>query len=144
MPERGRTRIDGLRGDFEMRRLIICCDGTWNTADQHKDGTPTPTNVAKLHSLVAARDAAGIEQLGYYRTGVGTSGGIFRRMLGGAIGLRLEDDIMSAYKFLADLCARRRDLSVRLQPRRLHRAQPCRHGVQRRACRSASGPPVAL
>ncbi|MCG7626294.1 DUF2235 domain-containing protein [Epibacterium sp. MM17-32] len=88
-----------------MRRLIICCDGTWNTADQHKDGTPTPTNVAKLHSLVAARDDAGIEQLGYYRTGVGTSGGIFRRMLGGAIGLRLEDDIMSAYKFLAETYA---------------------------------------
>jgi len=88
-----------------MRRVVICCDGTWNTADQHKDGTPTPTNVAKLHSLVAGRDIAGIEQLSYYRTGVGTAGGMFRRFLGGAIGLRLEDDIMSAYKFLAETYA---------------------------------------
>ncbi|MFY1708818.1 phospholipase effector Tle1 domain-containing protein [Tritonibacter scottomollicae] len=88
-----------------MRRLIICCDGTWNTADQHNDGMPTPTNVAKLHSLVAAQDGQGVEQIAYYRTGVGTSGGVFRRALGGAIGLRLEDDIMSAYKFLAETYA---------------------------------------
>ncbi|KUP92748.1 DUF2235 domain-containing protein [Tritonibacter horizontis] len=85
-----------------MRRLIICCDGTWNTADQHENGTPTPTNVAKLHSLVAAQDERGTPQIAYYRTGVGTSGGWLRRTLGGAIGLRLEDDIMSAYKFLAE------------------------------------------
>lgn len=85
-----------------MRRLIICCDGTWNTADQHTGGVPTPTNVAKLHSLVARTGHDGIEQIDYYRRGVGTSGGLLRRMLGGAIGLRLEDDIMSAYKFLAE------------------------------------------
>lgn len=93
-----------------MRRLIICCDGTWNTADQHNDGMPTPTNVAKLHSLVAAHDGQGVEQIAYYRTGVGTSGGVFRRALGGAIGLRLEDDIMSAYKFLAETYAPHRPL----------------------------------
>ncbi len=88
-----------------MRRLVICCDGTWNTADQHKDGAPTPTNVAKLHSLVAGKDPIGTEQIPYYRTGVGTSGNLMRRVLGGAIGLRLEDDIMSAYKFLAETYA---------------------------------------
>ncbi|OIQ27176.1 MAG: hypothetical protein BM562_15165 [Alphaproteobacteria bacterium MedPE-SWcel] len=88
-----------------MRRLVICCDGTWNTADQHENGTPTPTNVAKLHSLVDTQDRSGTGQIVYYRTGVGTSGGFFRRALGGAIGLRLEDDIMSAYKFLAETYA---------------------------------------
>ena len=85
-----------------MRRLVICCDGTWNTADQQTDGLPTPTNVAKIFSLLAQRDDEGTRQINYYRTGVGTSGGFLRRTLGGAIGLRLEDDIVSAYKFLAE------------------------------------------
>lgn len=88
-----------------MRRLVICCDGTWNTPDQHRGGVRTPTNVAKLHSLIAKTGSgagAEIAQISYYRRGVGTSGGLFRRLLGGAIGLKLEDDIMSAYKFLAE------------------------------------------
>jgi len=28
-----------------MKRLILCCDGTWNSADQENDGVPCPTNV---------------------------------------------------------------------------------------------------
>ncbi|NIZ12411.1 DUF2235 domain-containing protein [Phaeobacter sp. HF9A] len=88
-----------------MRRLVVCCDGTWNTPDQNRDGLPTPTNVVKLHSLVAAQDSAGVQQIPYYRAGVGTSGGIIRRALGGAIGRNLEDDIMSAYKFVAETYA---------------------------------------
>ncbi|WP_420002620.1 DUF2235 domain-containing protein [Arenibacterium sp. LLYu02] len=88
-----------------MRRLILCCDGTWNTADQQTDGLPTPTNVAKIYSLLARDEAEGVQQVTYYRNGVGTSGGVFRRTLGGAIGLRLEDDIVSAYKFLAETYA---------------------------------------
>ncbi len=30
------------------KRLIVCCDGTWNTADQAIAGRPCPTNITKL------------------------------------------------------------------------------------------------
>ena len=39
-----------------MKRLILCCDGTWNSADQERNGTPCPTNVVKLGYRVAKRD----------------------------------------------------------------------------------------
>jgi Uncharacterized conserved protein (DUF2235). len=30
-----------------MKRLIICCDGTWNKPDQMDRGVMHPTNVAQ-------------------------------------------------------------------------------------------------
>ena len=40
-----------------MKRLIICCDGTWNTLEQEHDGVPVPTNVGRLYfSLEKADD----------------------------------------------------------------------------------------
>lgn len=85
-----------------MKRLIVCCDGTWNTPGQEDNGRPAPTNVVKLFASVAKVDDAGIEQWSYYRPGVGTSGGLVGRALGGGIGRGLGDDIKSAYKWLAD------------------------------------------
>ena len=35
-------------GAVVPKRLIVCCDGTWNTADQAISGHPSPTNVTKL------------------------------------------------------------------------------------------------
>ena len=35
-----------------MKRLIICCDGTWNRADQEHEGVPCPTNVVKMASRI--------------------------------------------------------------------------------------------
>ena len=42
-----------------VKRLIVCCDGTWNTADQAISGHPSPTNVTKLALSIAPEDAAG-------------------------------------------------------------------------------------
>jgi uncharacterized protein (DUF2235 family) len=55
-----------------MKRLIICCDGTWNRADQESNGEPCPTNVVKLAFRVAKRDDDGTPQVIYYDHGVGT------------------------------------------------------------------------
>ncbi len=35
------------------KRLVLCCDGTWNTPDQESGGHPCPTNVTKLALAVA-------------------------------------------------------------------------------------------
>jgi uncharacterized protein (DUF2235 family) len=84
-----------------MKRLVLCCDGTWNRADQEKDDTPCPTNVVKLAYRVAKR-APGPEsttQVVYYDQGVGT-GNALDRLSGGALGKGLEENIHDGYRFL--------------------------------------------
>jgi uncharacterized protein (DUF2235 family) len=82
-----------------VKRLIICCDGTWNRADQEQNGTPCPTNVVKLAYRIAKHDTAGTPQVVFYDQGVGT-GNVVDRFSGGAFGDGLEDNIYDAYRFL--------------------------------------------
>ena len=82
-----------------MKRLVVCCDGTWNSADQESNHEPCPTNVVRLGYRVAKRDAAGVAQIVYYDQGVGT-GNTIDRISGGAIGKGLDDNIYDAYRFL--------------------------------------------
>lgn len=82
-----------------MKRLVICCDGTWNRADQDRGKVPCPTNVVKLAYRVAKRDLQGIPQVICYDQGVGT-GSFLDRISGGALGKGLEENIHDAYRFL--------------------------------------------
>lgn len=81
-----------------MKRLVLCCDGTWNRADQEHDGVPCPSNVVRLAFRVANHDGT-IPQIVYYDQGVGT-GNIIDRLTGGAFGDGLEENIYDAYRFL--------------------------------------------
>ncbi|MGH7677097.1 MAG: DUF2235 domain-containing protein [Gemmatimonadaceae bacterium] len=81
-----------------MKRLVVCCDGTWNKADQDSNGHPCPTNVVKLAYRVAKRDGA-TPQIVFYDQGVGT-GNVLDRWSGGALGEGLDDNIFDAYRFL--------------------------------------------
>ncbi len=76
------------------KRLIVCCDGTWNVADQ-----PSKTNVTKVALSVRPR-ADGMEQRVYYHSGVGTRR--WERLRGGAFGMGLSGNILDAYRFLVD------------------------------------------
>lgn len=82
------------------KRLVMCCDGTWNTPDQRRGGTLSPTNVAKVALTVAAEDAAGVEQRTFYQRGVGT--GRWDRIRGGAFGLGLSHGVRETYRFVAE------------------------------------------
>jgi uncharacterized protein (DUF2235 family) len=82
------------------KRLIVCCDGTWNTADQAIAGRPSPTNVTKLALSIASEDSAGVRQRVYYHSGVGTSR--WERLRGGAFGVGLSRNVFDAYHFLID------------------------------------------
>ncbi|MHC1560685.1 DUF2235 domain-containing protein [Actinomycetospora sp. C-140] len=73
------------------RRLVVCCDGTWNTATDR-------TNVRRLYDRLAATD----DQVPRYFPGVGTDGGPVRRVLDGALGLGLAAHIAEAYRWLAE------------------------------------------
>jgi len=81
-----------------MKRLVICCDGTWNTPTQSSDGKPSPTNVFKASKAVREVDAQGVQQLAYYREGVGAK--LFERVRGGLFGFGLSRDVQSAYRFV--------------------------------------------
>lgn len=77
------------------KRLVVCCDGTWNFADQ-----PSKTNVAKVALSVIPGSAAGKEQRVYYHSGVGTRRR--ERLRGGAFGEGLSRNVLDAYRFLID------------------------------------------
>jgi uncharacterized protein (DUF2235 family) len=81
-----------------MKRLVILCDGTWNTPDQKDRGVLRPTNVVKLRDLVQERDGGGIAQLVHYDPGVGT-GDLVDKIFGGAFGIGLAHNVREAYEF---------------------------------------------
>lgn len=82
-----------------MKRLIICCDGTWSSADQRQHNGPSPTNVVHLAFRTAKHDG-GTQQITWYNQGVGTGGNVLDRATGGAFGSGLEDNLHDAYRFL--------------------------------------------
>ena len=82
------------------KRLVVCCDGTWNTPDQSSAGKATPTNVTKLALAVAPKDGAGVEQRMFYHRGVGTSQ--YEHILGGGFGYGLGRNVRDTYQFIVE------------------------------------------
>lgn len=84
-----------------MRNLVVCLDGTWNTPDQIDRGCQAPSNVVKMARAVhEGRVDQQLEQLVYYDTGIGTSG--WRdKLVGGATGKGIGQNISEAYAWLA-------------------------------------------
>jgi uncharacterized protein (DUF2235 family) len=80
------------------KRLVVCCDGTWNRPDQLADGAAAPTNVTKVALAVSRQDSAGTDQLLHYEAGVGTRQ--LERIRGGAFGLGLSRNVRDCYRFL--------------------------------------------
>ena len=75
------------------KRLVLCCDGTWNSPDQK-----SPTNVTKLALAIAPVDAMGGEQRIFYHCGLGTNR--WERIRGGAFGFGLSRNVRDAYRFI--------------------------------------------
>ncbi|MEO3865025.1 DUF2235 domain-containing protein [Rheinheimera fenheensis] len=75
------------------KRIIICCDGTWNEPDQN------PTNVTKLVRSIKPTASDGMHQVVFYDQGVGT-GGKIDKFVGGAFGSGLEKNVLDCYRFL--------------------------------------------
>lgn len=79
------------------KKIIICCDGTWNSPDQ-----AVPTNVFKLKRALLSVDSNQVRQLSFYDPGVGANGGLIDKYLGGATGMGISENIEDCYRFLAD------------------------------------------
>jgi Uncharacterized alpha/beta hydrolase domain (DUF2235) len=84
------------RASTRGRRLIVCCDGTWNWPAPSRE-----TNVVRLARAIKPVTSARISQIVHYHLGVGT-GNLFDRILGGGAGVGLSNSVKSCYGFLVD------------------------------------------
>jgi len=81
------------------KKLIVFCDGTWNSADQKtKDDRPCPTNVLRMLQATQERSQGGDPQIVHYIAGVGTK--FSERVWGGGFGFGISENIRNAYSFI--------------------------------------------
>lgn len=93
------------------RKLVVCCDGTWNTPRKNtniyrtytflRDHLKTPREVSQKDGVTICSGSAhdGSEVMLFYDRGVGTSW--FSRLAGGSVGAGLSENVRDAYMFLA-------------------------------------------
>ncbi len=72
------------------KRIVFCCDGTWQTPRNN-------TNVYLLYKALTVTS----DQVTFYDDGVGTGGGAFEKLVGGAIGEGLLQKIIEGYTKIA-------------------------------------------
>ncbi|WP_207426612.1 DUF2235 domain-containing protein [Pedobacter sp. SYSU D00535] len=83
-----------------MKRIITCSDGTWNLPGDTEGGKVVRTNVQKIFEAICNEDPSGIHQIKYYDEGIGVEGSKLRRMIDGAIGGGIDQNILDIYKFI--------------------------------------------
>ncbi len=83
-----------------MKRIVVFCDGTWNTPDKMEDEKYCQTNVVKMARALAPVSDDGTVQELYYDTGIGSEGGMIKRVFDGATGTGISENILQAYRFL--------------------------------------------
>lgn len=91
---RVRVKQDPPQGQLR-RRLIICCDGTWNWPESKRE-----TNVVRMVRALLPQHN-GVAQIIHYHEGVGT-GNFLDRLVGGGAGVGLSASVKACYGFLVD------------------------------------------
>jgi hypothetical protein len=91
-------QFQGSVSSTPSKHLVLCLDGTWCDGDNR----PEPqSNIALLSGIIEPGPHGGPPQRIYYDAGVGTDGGLFNRLLGGAFGRGLSANVLAAYRFLS-------------------------------------------
>lgn len=89
--------------------VVVCSDGTWNTASNKDRGKWAPTNVFKTFCAIsgqAVRESKSSvvyntpELAALYDPGVGT--GMFERLSGGVFGAGLSKNVRDGYRFIVE------------------------------------------
>jgi uncharacterized protein (DUF2235 family) len=83
-----------------MKRIIVCCDGTWNKPGATDRGKIVETNVEKIYHAIDNSDILPVRQVKFYGQGVGTGFSSRDHILGGGTGLGIDRNIQDAYKFI--------------------------------------------
>lgn len=76
----------------DMKNIVICSDGTWNSPDQEQ-----ATNVLRLSRAIAPGVQGGTKQVVFYDWGVGSDR---KKLTGGMSGAGIDKNIQDAYRFL--------------------------------------------
>lgn len=82
-----------------MKRIVVCCDGTWNKPGSTDRGQRVETNVERIYKAVDTESVPGL-QIKFYGPGVGTKFAITDQLLGGGTGMGIDKNIQDAYKFI--------------------------------------------
>ncbi|KAF9535428.1 hypothetical protein CPB83DRAFT_841726 [Crepidotus variabilis] len=102
-PRRFTTDPDGALRIKSYKRLVICCDGTWQDGLAAKERSQY-TNVLKLTRAINREDERlqpPIHQIVYYQAGVGTDDSLYSKYVEGTTGGSLADKVEEAYAFIA-------------------------------------------
>ncbi|KAK3356622.1 peptidoglycan binding domain-containing protein [Lasiosphaeria hispida] len=81
------------------KRIILCCDGTWMSSIGEKGADP-PSNVTRIARVLRRNCLDGKPQIIFYDSGVGSSSSTVDKILGGAFGMGLDENIREAYNFI--------------------------------------------
>jgi uncharacterized protein (DUF2235 family) len=77
------------------RNIAVFADGTWESNE-----TANPTNVVKLYKALSPRTKGGDPQLSIYQIGLGSEGLEAWRVLSGATGVGLSENVKDLYGYL--------------------------------------------
>lgn len=83
-----------------MKRIITCSDGTWNKPNETYKGKRVTTNIQKIFEAICNSDDRQTAQIKFYDEGIGSDGSWLSRRIDGATGKGIDDNILSAYKFI--------------------------------------------
>lgn len=97
---------------YKPKKLIVCCDGTWRNSDSGiwsntglswiwRGQEQVATNVTRISRAIESVDSQGKQQTVCYQAGVGSEGNIIQRVVGGALGIGLVENVREAYSFIA-------------------------------------------
>ena len=81
------------------KRLVVCCDGTWDEPDRKAGSAPCPSNVVKFAALVPPTDGE-IEQRLLYHSGIGSTGKAIQHLIDGATGRGITRVLVDCYRWL--------------------------------------------
>lgn len=84
-----------------MKRLVVCCDGTWNAPEKLDPAVRRSSNVLKLSRAISPSDKKNVVQSVEYVRGIGT-GNLLDRVVGGASGKGISSNILQAYQFISN------------------------------------------
>jgi uncharacterized protein (DUF2235 family) len=85
-----------------MKRLVVCADGTWNSADSANADGKGFTNVARMRDAIAPRGPDNVEQRVKYYHGIGAQGSLISRWIAGAFGVGLSKNVKHLYLWLVE------------------------------------------
>lgn len=94
---------DLVKKDSIKKRIIVCCDGTWQDGVVVKERWKY-TNILKLSralDLIDVRGSVPVPQIVFYQSGIGSSPNLYSQYIQGATGLSLVEKVQEAYAFIA-------------------------------------------